>query len=153
MIEAPILAHPDYDKEFILYTDASYQGLGFILSQKDDQEKEYPVRYGGRKLRPAEQNYTITDLKCLGIVWSIRKNAQFLGQNKFKLITDHKALETLRKQDLPLTTRRTRWILELEQYNFNIKYRKEKKIAHVDAISRISYSEAPVVSEPLRVRS
>ena len=39
---------------------------------------------------------------------------QFLGQNKFKLITDHKALETLRKQELSLTARRTRWILELE---------------------------------------
>ena len=36
MIEAPILAHLDYDKEFILYMDALYQGLGFILFQKDD---------------------------------------------------------------------------------------------------------------------
>ena len=33
MTEAPILAHPDYEKEFILYTDASYTGLGFILAQ------------------------------------------------------------------------------------------------------------------------
>ena len=36
MMETPILAHPDYDKEFILYTDASYQELGFILAQKDE---------------------------------------------------------------------------------------------------------------------
>ena len=68
MTEAPILAHPDYDKEFILYTDASYQGLGFILSQEDEQGKEHPVRYGGRKLRPSKKNYTITDLECLRIV-------------------------------------------------------------------------------------
>src|ERR1043165_9084785 len=114
MMKAFILAHPDYDKEFILYTDASYQGLGFILSQKDDQEKEYPVRYGGRKLRPSEQNYTITDLKCLGIVWEVRKNAQFVGQNRFTIITDHKTLEILRKHKLPIISRRTRWILELE---------------------------------------
>src|ERR1044072_4868218 len=151
MTETPILAHPDYEKEFILYTDASYTGLGFILVQKDDQGREHPVRYGERKLQPAERNYTITDLECLGIVWEVRKNAQFLGQNKFKLITDHKALETLRKQDLPLTAQRTRWILELEQYNFTIEHRKGKKIAHVDAISRIPYNEAPVVSRSLRV--
>src|ERR1044071_4233889 len=151
MVKAPILAHPDYEKEFILYTDTSYTGLGFILAQLDEQGQEHPIRYGGRKLQPAERNYTITDLECLGIVWGIRKNAQFLGQNKFKLITDHKALETLRKQDLPLTARRTCWILELEQYNFNIEHRKGKKIAHVDAISRIPYNEAPVVSGPLRV--
>ena len=54
MMESPILVHSDYDKEFILYTDASYQGLGFILSQKDEQGKEHLVRYGGRKLRPNE---------------------------------------------------------------------------------------------------
>src|ERR1044071_4994682 len=151
MTETPILAHPDYEKEFILYTDASYTSLGFILTQLDEQGREHPVRYEGRKLQPAERNYTITDLECLGIVWGVRKNVQFLGQNKFKLITDHKALETLRKQELSLTARRTRWILELEQYNFDIEHRKGKKIAHVDAISRIPYNEAPVISGPLRV--
>src|ERR1044071_5720312 len=108
MMEAPILVHSDYDKEFILYTDASYTGLGFILTQKNEQGQEHSVRYGGRKLQTAGQNYTITDLECLGIVWGVRKNAQFLGQNKFKLIADHKVLETLRKQALPLTARRTR---------------------------------------------
>src|ERR1044071_7246978 len=151
MTETPILVHPDYEKEFTLYTDASYTGLGFILAQKDDQGREHPVRYGGRKLSPAERNYTITDLECLGIVWGVRKNAQFLGQNKFTLITDHKALETLRKQELSITVRRTHWILELEQYNFTIEHHQGKKIAHVDAISRIPYNEAPVVSGPLRV--
>jgi hypothetical protein len=68
MTEAPILAHLDYEKEFILYTDASYLGLGFILAQKDEQGKEHPVRYGGKKLRSNEQNYTITNLECLSIV-------------------------------------------------------------------------------------
>src|ERR1043165_9807424 len=43
MTETPILAHPDYEKEFILYTDASYTGLGFILAQIDDQGQEHPV--------------------------------------------------------------------------------------------------------------
>ena len=50
MTEAPILAYPDYDKEFIFYTDASYTGLGFILAQLDEQGQEHSVRYEGRKL-------------------------------------------------------------------------------------------------------
>src|ERR1043165_1877749 len=136
MMEAPILAHPDYDKEFILYTDVSYQGLGFILSQKDEQGKEHPVRYEGRKLRLSEQNYTITDLECLGIVWEVRKNAQFVGQNRFTIITNHKALEILRKHELSMIGRKTCWILELEQYNFQVFHRSGKKIAYMDALSR-----------------
>src|SRR3990170_4062702 len=136
MAEAPILAHPDYDKQFILYTDASYSGLGFILAQKGEDEKEHVIAYGGRKLQSAEQNYTITELECLGVVWGVRKNKQFFGQNNFLLFTDHKALETLRKQALPSIPRRTRWILELEQYNYIIKHRPGKKMTHVDYLSR-----------------
>ena len=68
MVEAPILIYSNYDKRFLFYTDASYQGLDFILAQKDDQEREYPVHYRRRKLRSNERNYTITDLECLSIV-------------------------------------------------------------------------------------
>lgn len=144
MLEAPILAHPDYTKEFILYTDASYSGLGFILCQMGEDQKEHPIAYGGRKLNSAEQNYTITELECLGVVWGVRKNKQFLGQNKFTLITDHKALETLKTQTLPTKRRMTRWILELEQYNYEIRHRQGKKMQHVDFFSR--QSEVTTVS-------
>src|SRR5262245_38192266 len=148
MSEAPVLAHPKYDQPFILYTDASYLGLGFVLAQQAEDGREHPVRYGGRKLLPAEKNYTITELECLGVVWSVRKNKQFLAQNKFCLITDHKALETLRKQELPAIGRRTRWILELEQYNYTIHHRKGKKMAHVDCFSR-NLNNATWVEEPI----
>lgn len=114
MYSAPVLSHPDYDKEFILYTNASYIGLRYILAQVKEDGKEHLIQYDGKKLKPAERNYTITELECLGVVWKLRKNNQFLGQNKFTFITDHKALETLRRQELSPIGRRTRWILELE---------------------------------------
>ena len=68
MTKAPILAYLNYDQRFFFYTNVFYQGLDFILAQKDERRKEHLVRYRGRKLRPSEQNYTITDLKYLGIV-------------------------------------------------------------------------------------
>jgi hypothetical protein len=42
----------------------------------------------------------------------------------------------MKKQELPLSNRRTRWILELEQYNIEIRHRQGKKMAHVDYFSR-----------------
>src|ERR1043166_5438938 len=100
MVEAPILAHPNLDEPFILFTDASYTGLGFILTQKKADGKEHPVKYGERKLSPSERNYTITDLECLGIIYAIRKTNQYFGQKTLILVTDHKALKTFRKHEL-----------------------------------------------------
>src|ERR1043166_2768495 len=107
MVEVPILAHPNLNEPFILYT-ASYTGIGFILTQKKADGKEYLIRYGGRKLSPSERNYTITDLKCLGIIYAIRKTNQYFEQKTLTLITDHKALETFKKHELPAIERRIR---------------------------------------------
>ncbi|CAB5195545.1 unnamed protein product [Rhizophagus irregularis] len=67
LIQYPILRHPDWKKEFLLITDASGKGLGAVLSQKDEKGKEVVIAYASRSLLPAEENYPITELECLGI--------------------------------------------------------------------------------------
>ena len=61
----PVLAYPDFSKDFTLETDASKLGLGVILSQ---DQKLYPVAYASRSISNAEANYAITDLKTLAVV-------------------------------------------------------------------------------------
>ena len=63
LVSAPVLAYPDTNNEFILTTDSSGQGLGYILSQKDVTEKERVISYGGRALINSERNYPITELE------------------------------------------------------------------------------------------
>jgi transposase InsO family protein len=134
---APVLAHPNYEKPFLLYTDASIEGLGCVLAQQDEEGKEHPIIYLSRSLSPAEKNYAITELECLAIVWSIKKLHPYIDGIKFTLITDHSALQWLFDFKGP-NRRLVRWSLELQPFRdyMTIKYREGKKHANVDPLSR-----------------
>src|SRR5436189_6359398 len=69
LMEEPILGYSDYEKPFVLFTDASGTGLGAILSQKDEEGKEIVIAYASKSLTSEERNYVITVEDCLLIVW------------------------------------------------------------------------------------
>ena len=64
----PILAYPDFKKDFVLETDASKLGLGAILSQRQEDNRLHPVAYASRSVSASEANYAITDLETLAVV-------------------------------------------------------------------------------------
>ena len=65
----PILAFTDYTKPFLLETDASKEGLGVVLSQKQANGQYHPVAFGSRALMPHEKNYHSTKLEFLVLKW------------------------------------------------------------------------------------
>ena len=67
---APILQLPDFDKPFVLTTDASNAAVGAILEQDLGQGLR-PVAYASRKLNHAESRYSAYERELLGIVWAI----------------------------------------------------------------------------------
>src|SRR6266542_1576854 len=68
-----ILAHPDFKKLFILYTDVSDKCIETVIHQKDNQSKECIIACVSRTLNQHEKNYSITEKECLAIIWSIKK--------------------------------------------------------------------------------
>jgi len=136
LMEAPILQYPDFSKPFLIYTDASGTGLGAVLSQLNDEEKECVIAYASRSLNKAECNYGITDQECLAVVWAVKHFEQYLGLLPFKIITDHSALKFLQTADMP-SGRRARWIMYLQQFKFEIIHRPGKDNKNADALSRI----------------
>lgn len=134
LTSAPVLSCPDFKLTFVLQVDASIIGLGATLSQTQE-ERETVIAYASRLLTDGEKKFTVTELECLALVWAVRKFRPYIEGYKFIAITDHQALQWLMKIQQP-TGRLARWILELQQYDFTIQYRRGKLNKVADALSR-----------------
>ena len=70
----PVLVFPDFNKPFLLETDASKEGLGAVVSQKQSDGCYHPVAFGSRSLTPSEKNYHSSKLEFLALKWSIMEH-------------------------------------------------------------------------------
>ena len=50
------------------------------------------ISYGGRALRPAEKNYTISELECLAVIEVVKQYHPYLANNHFQIFTENVAL-------------------------------------------------------------
>ena len=90
-----MLITPDWDKPFILQTDAFATGLGYVLSQINADGEEQPIAFGSKKLLPREINYSAIEREVLAIVKGIQHFRTYLEGTSFKIETDHNPLTHL----------------------------------------------------------
>ena len=86
---APVLRRPDIRRPFQLHIDWSMLGLGAVLTQKDDNGKEYVIAYASRSNNDADAKYSSYEGECLAVVWTIAHFCPYLYDQKFTLVTDH----------------------------------------------------------------
>ena len=135
LINAPILAFPVFDRGFVLDTDASGVGLGAVLAQKQDDGAVRPIAYASRTLQKHEQNYGVTELEALGVVWTVRHFRHYLYGYHCDVYTDHEALKSLLNTPHP-SGKLARWGLAPQEVDLSIFYRPGKKNVLADALSR-----------------
>ena len=135
LITPPILQFPDYNKEFVLECDASISGIGCVLAQKHDN-KYLPISFCSRLLKPAEKNYSISELEALAIVWGLKKHKYMVTGYPVRVITDHKPLISIFSKTLPNNGRLCRWILSVQEFDLTFEYREGKFNDVPDCLSR-----------------
>eukprot|EP01125_Pyxidicula_operculata_P015298 TRINITY_DN5178_c0_g2_i3.p1 TRINITY_DN5178_c0_g2~~TRINITY_DN5178_c0_g2_i3.p1 ORF type:complete len:280 (+),score=-8.18 TRINITY_DN5178_c0_g2_i3:314-1153(+) len=130
---------------FILSTDACMNGLGAVLSQVQ-QGKERVIAYASRATNKQERNYGITQLEGLAIVWGIEKFRPYLKDQRFRVITDHKALTSfphIGNKNPQLE----RWSVKLSEYDFEVQYRPGTFNKVADAMSRTPIENVNIIVE------
>lgn len=130
-----ILRYPDFEKEFVLFTDASGFACGAVLSQ-EHQGTYLPVAYASKAFNHAERKKPIIELELLAIHWGIKHFRQYLYGRRFLVKSDHKPLIYLFNMVNP-TSKLTRIRLDLTEYDFDIEYLKGSENVTADALSRI----------------
>ncbi|GBM52961.1 Retrovirus-related Pol polyprotein from transposon 297 [Araneus ventricosus] len=132
--ESPILTYPRIDKDFILDTDVSNEGIGALLSQNIGNE-ERDVAHFSKSLGKPERYYCVTSKELLAIVKSIEHFHRYIYGQKFLLLTDHASLRWLLNFKEP-EGQIARWIQRLQEYDFETQLRKGPSHGNADALSR-----------------
>ena len=134
-LTVPVLVFADFKKPFLLETDASIEGLGAVLSQKQDDGRYHPIAYASRGLKGGESRYHSSKLEFLALKWAVTDQfKEYLQYQPFLVQTDNSPLTYI--MTMPnLDAVRHRWVAAMAGFNFEIEYVQglDNKVA--DALS------------------
>ncbi|KAG8503420.1 hypothetical protein CXB51_001332 [Gossypium anomalum] len=145
LTKAPVLVQPESGKEFVIYSNASLNGLGYVLMQEGKV-----IAYASRQLKPQEKNYPTHDLDPAAIVFALKIWRHYLYGEKCHIFTDHKCLKYLMLQK-DLNLRQRRWLELLKDYDFVIDYHLGKANVVADALSKKSLFALQAMSTQLMI--
>ena len=135
---APGLAFTDYIKPFLLETDASKDGLGAMLSQKQTDRQYHLITHGSRALTPHEKNYHLTKLEFLVLKWAVTEHfKEYLFYQPFLVKTDNNPL-TYIMMTPNLDATGHQWVGALVWFNFELEYQEGHDNTAVDVLSQVT---------------
>ena len=142
-LQAPILAFPDFDRPFLLETDASGKCLGAVLSQKQVDGWYHPITYASHVMNETEQRYNSNKQEFLTLKWVVMEQFhKYLSpygknRNEFVVRTDNSLL-TYIFSSANLDAAGQHWVAHLTSYNFSLEYQKGKDNTVANFLSRMN---------------
>lgn len=136
----PILRHPNLNKNFIIFSDASNFSIGCTLAQEDELGLKYAIAYASRKLSQCEVNYNIFEKELVGLVFALNQFHTYIYGRKTTVYVDNNALTYIKGMSLP-SGRYLRTILKIQEYDLKIIHQPGSNNVVADALSRIRYTD------------
>ncbi len=131
----PVLAFPRIGERFTVEVDASDVAFGGVLSQMGSDSKIHPVAYFSDTVQKSQKGWAPVTKEAFALILAIRHWYVYLAGNHFILHSDHNPLVYLREQKDP-RGKFGRWIMEMEEYDYEIRYVPGRENVKADALSR-----------------
>ena len=128
----------DQKKPLFVFSDASKNGLGFVLAH-DIHQKEI-VWLGSRVLSSAESNYSNIEREALGVIEAVKYFHKFIAGRKFTTCSDHRPLQFIFNNSSVsdrVSARLQRWAVTLRAYDYEIHHVRGETMYSADTLSRI----------------
>ena len=127
-----VLAYPDFEKPFVVETDASSVSVGAVLAPNKEDGKIHPIQYTGRTMNTSERKYYACEREALKFIFALKKcRVYLLASRPLKLVTDHQALSyAFRKKDIH--GRLARRLDFLAENYFTVEYPIDDVYPHVE---------------------
>ena len=140
------LSHPTTAGKLRLFTDASTEALGAVLTQWQEG-KWVPLGFHSRRCSPAESHYSPSCLEAAAVLEGLRRWRSILhgparasGEPRVEIITDHSALTQV-TMNMEKSPQLARWKAALEEFSYKITHRAGIKMAFVDYFSRSPHAQ------------
>ncbi|CAM5132485.1 unnamed protein product [Natator depressus] len=141
LMSDPVLKAPDFDKLFLVTTDASEHGVGAVLMQEGPDQEFLPVVFLSKKLSERESNWSVSEKECYANVYALEKVHPYVWGRHFHLQTDHAALQWLHTTT-GNNKKLIRWSLALQDFDFDIQHIPGASNKVADALSHESFPES-----------
>lgn len=140
LTQSPVLALPDFSKQFVVETDASDKGIGAVLMQQG-----HPIAFISKALGVKSQMLSTYEKEFMAILLAVNKWRSYLQHAEFVIQTDHKSLTHLNEQQLG-TSMQQKAFVKLMGLQYVIKYKKGAENQVADALSRRGEEECVAIT-------
>jgi hypothetical protein len=120
---------------YAINTDASGRAIGAVLKHNNAEGDTFILSTASRVLTPTERRYSIAEQEILAIVFALQNFRIYLFGYEINLCTDSKAVSFVHSCALT-SSRISRWILQLQEYDLRVKHISGEKNFLLDTISR-----------------
>lgn len=131
MSSPSVLALPDFNKTFIIETDASETGMGPVLMQEG-----HHISYISKAFSEKNALLSAYERELLAIVFAVHKWQHYLMTLSFIIRTDQQSLKHLLEHKLA-TPFQQKWLSKLADFDYSVEYKSGRENKVADALSRV----------------